>query len=632
MKYLVVKLFSGVGLCNQLFSLETAIYMANIMNRKLILLIPHPLCHVGHATWDHGYLLNFFEDDYLKYLPNGIEVYYKDIPEEIEKKIKTCKSIAPESRFSQTVLIDKDMQVPSNIKDIEKFCNYRTQYIFDINSYTDEYVFLDKLNASRCFTNFYTKKENYLLMFNICCALKFKQIFYDIADKIYTNLCGERRNSYKIFAHLRFGDHSRKQELIECNNQRVISSLTEFIDAHTTNMIKPDIFFLLDSNRNVKFNNAMKKYNFRTIDTHVSTVYDSFIKNNDMVFYSIHEVKKNNVAHAIIEMLVASKANDFIGMITSTFSNYIQFLRYCNNKSYYNYSNLNHSNEIQCRLREVKESPYEWIRLGYSGGHPISWQHFWNPFPNNSVSFNLTSEGKWDGFGSQLQAVYSLVAYCEFKNYNYVHTEFHRMHHNYDNNSEFPKIMNRFVNLEHKFRSYNSLSSYEKSKLFKFREGYLVHGSFKPDFFYNKLVLKKLRDCYYSSKKPDLSNIYLKDRFNIAIHIRRGDVSNKTHVSRYTSNIVYIELLKKIKIPSKTFTIHIFSQGDESDFKEFSTINDVKYHLNTNIEETFHCLVKADLLIICKSSFSYCAALLNENMVNGHIIKDWWHKPLKNWI
>ena len=72
MKYLVVKLFSGVGLCNQLFSLETAIYMANIMERKLILLIPHPLCHVGHATWDYGYLLNFFEDDYLKYLPNGI--------------------------------------------------------------------------------------------------------------------------------------------------------------------------------------------------------------------------------------------------------------------------------------------------------------------------------------------------------------------------------------------------------------------------------------------------------------------------------------------------------------------------------------------------------------------------------
>ena len=194
------------------------------------------------------------------------------------------------------------------------------------------------------------------------------------------------------------------------------------------------------------------------------------------------------------------------------------------------------------------------------------------------------------------------------------------------------KIMNRFVNLEHKYRSYNTLSSYEKSKIYKFREGYLVHGSFKPDFFYNKEVLKKLRDCYYSNKKPDLSNIYLKDKFHIAIHIRRGDVSNTTHASRYTSNIEYINLLKNIKIPTNDFVIHIFSQGNVNDFKEFNSLKNIKYHLNTNIEETFHCLVKADLLIICKSSFSYCAALLNENKVNGTIIKDWWHKPLKCWI
>jgi len=39
MKCLIYEQFSGVGLCNQLFSFETAIYLANITNRKLILLI-----------------------------------------------------------------------------------------------------------------------------------------------------------------------------------------------------------------------------------------------------------------------------------------------------------------------------------------------------------------------------------------------------------------------------------------------------------------------------------------------------------------------------------------------------------------------------------------------------------------
>ena len=43
MKYLIFQLFSGVGFCNQLFSLETAIYLANITNRKLILLIRNPV-------------------------------------------------------------------------------------------------------------------------------------------------------------------------------------------------------------------------------------------------------------------------------------------------------------------------------------------------------------------------------------------------------------------------------------------------------------------------------------------------------------------------------------------------------------------------------------------------------------
>jgi len=46
-KYLVYELFSGVGFYNQLFSLETAIYLANISNRKLILFIKNPLCHCG---------------------------------------------------------------------------------------------------------------------------------------------------------------------------------------------------------------------------------------------------------------------------------------------------------------------------------------------------------------------------------------------------------------------------------------------------------------------------------------------------------------------------------------------------------------------------------------------------------
>ena len=88
MKSLIYELFSGVGFCNQLFSLETAIYLANITGRKLILLIRYPLCHVGSSSWEYGKFLDFFNNDYLKYLPNGIETYYGNVPIYISNIIK----------------------------------------------------------------------------------------------------------------------------------------------------------------------------------------------------------------------------------------------------------------------------------------------------------------------------------------------------------------------------------------------------------------------------------------------------------------------------------------------------------------------------------------------------------------
>ena len=75
MKYLIYELFSGVGFCNQLFSLETAIYLANISNRRLILLIRNPLCHCGRASWDYGKFLDFFSDDYKEFFKKAMKKF-----------------------------------------------------------------------------------------------------------------------------------------------------------------------------------------------------------------------------------------------------------------------------------------------------------------------------------------------------------------------------------------------------------------------------------------------------------------------------------------------------------------------------------------------------------------------------
>ena len=79
--------------------------------------------------------------------------------------------------------------------------------------------------------------------------------------------------------------------------------------------------------------------------------------------------------------------------------------------------------------------------------------------------------------------------------------------------------------------------------------------------------------------------------------------------------------------------LHVFSEGKQEDFSDIvEKFPKIQLHLNVNIQKTFHLLVKSDLLIMSKSSFCYCAALLNENKVNGTIIKNWWHKPFRKWL
>ena len=62
-----INIFVVICFCNQLFSLETAIYLANISGRKLILLIRNPLCHCGRASWDYGHFLDYFSNNYKAY-------------------------------------------------------------------------------------------------------------------------------------------------------------------------------------------------------------------------------------------------------------------------------------------------------------------------------------------------------------------------------------------------------------------------------------------------------------------------------------------------------------------------------------------------------------------------------------
>ena len=118
--------------------------------------------------------------------------------------------------------------------------------------------------------------------------------------------------------------------------------------------------------------------------------------------------------------------------------------------------------------------------------------------------------------------------------------------------------------------------------------------------------------------------IYNNNNFNIAIHVRRTVViDNKVIVEdeaakslRWLSNDYYEKVLKQVvenlKL-NRSISIYIFSTSKADEFQEFSKFGDVHYCSDMDEYSSFLHLIKADLLITSKSSFSYKPALINDS-------------------
>ena len=122
--------------------------------------------------------------------------------------------------------------------------------------------------------------------------------------------------------------------------------------------------------------------------------------------------------------------------------------------------------------------------------------------------------------------------------------------------------------------------------------------------------------------KPNVGEI------DVAIHIRRGDVDSE-ETGRYTKNDDYVKIIDRLKITYPLYTIKIFSEGKFEDFQDLGLAEEC-FLLNIDVAATFHSLVSAKVLISAKSSFSYAAALLNENTV--YHPTTFWHHKLDHWL
>merc|ERR1719483_312027 len=152
-----------------------------------------------------------------------------------------------------------------------------------------------------------------------------------------------------------------------------------------------------------------------------------------------------------------------------------------------------------------------------------------------------------------------------------------------------------------------------------------IEGKWLKPKFYHLIsqTCEFARKQYFSAPKPDLI-FYRKNDFNIAIHIRRGDVTvahNMKHPPkyfkhRYVKNAIYEDCISELKMVYKDIgeklKFHIFSEGPK---EEFQTIldahSDAILHLYSDLKLTFHHMVMAHAIVVARSSFSKTAGFLS---------------------
>lgn len=166
----------------------------------------------------------------------------------------------------------------------------------------------------------------------------------------------------------------------------------------------------------------------------------------------------------------------------------------------------------------------------------------------------------------------------------------------------------------------------------------------EQDQFYQEQygVIQDIQKKFYSCKaRKNESLIYNKDTFNLAVHVRRGDIvqtpgeNNEELSKRFQSNDYFVSALETALDTlkdKKNIHIYLFSQGKKEDYSEFLKFNNLHFCLDMGAKESFLHMVYADALITSKSSFSYKPALLNRGI--KFVPKDFWHGYPQNsdWI
>lgn len=266
---------------------------------------------------------------------------------------------------------------------------------------------------------------------------------------------------------------------------------------------------------------------------------------------------------------------------------------------------------------------------------------------SNPASIYLKpSNYKEDGGCSQILRQLSIIAFTKAYNFSYIHSPFNYVMHNADDDPDWETYWDRYLNLsnfetsidsaEKNFRhveNFNTLISEitENSKSTG-KQFYRVNDCFPiiykyPEIFH--LIQEDLRHSYRSTQR-EKNLVYNSETFNVAIHIRRGDVTKNRHQKRYTPATKLVQVVSNLKrqLGDIDFQIYGFCVEFDDDLAQLES-EGVKIIHEFDIFQVMDHLIHSNLMIMSKSTISYVTAILNDGII---IHEPFLYPPLDEWL
>lgn len=243
----------------------------------------------------------------------------------------------------------------------------------------------------------------------------------------------------------------------------------------------------------------------------------------------------------------------------------------------------------------------------------------------------LTCRGKTDGAGAQANACLSAMAVAQATGHTYLHTPFQYVEHAEGDQAAWTQKWEDFFGLGHgeeviePSREAVGLKSFlDRSPAGQRREGLIVAAphyqgicNAHPEFY--GAIIPRLREKYAAHDKSHIKLDRGEEPLTVAIHIRRGDVSqdDPTTSGRFTNDARIAHTITRIQhvLAGKgtRARFNLYSEGKPEDFARFAELG-CHLHVSKDAFETIHNLANSDVLLAAKSAFSFVAGLLSKGV------------------